>query len=79
MQLGSCVHIVRGVLWLGGHVVLRNWHQQGKTGYHLKEKAGCPQGNVATETSSLVSQVTTVGHILTICYEPLVSPNSAYW
>ena len=37
-QLGSCGHIVEGVSWSGGHIVLRNWHQQRKTGYCLKEK-----------------------------------------
>ena len=52
------------------------WAPAGKTGYRLKEKAGCPQGSVATETSSFVCQVTTVGHILTIRYEPLVRPNN---
>ena len=37
-QLGSCGHIVEGVSWSGGHIVLRNWHQQGKMGHCLKEK-----------------------------------------
>ena len=74
-QLGSCDHVVRGVSWSGGHIVLRNWHQQGKTGYRLKEETGCHQGNVATVTSSLVCQVTTVGRFLNNMYEPLVDPS----
>ena len=70
-QLESCGHIVKGVSWSGGHVVLRNWHQQGKTGYHLKEKTGSCQGNVATAISPLVCQVTTMDHILTTAMSPL--------
>ena len=62
LQLGSCDHVVRGVSWSGGHIVLRNWHQQGKTGYRLKEETGCHQGNVTTVTSSLVCQVTIMGY-----------------
>ena len=38
LQLGSCDHVVIGVSQAGGHIVLRNWHQQGKTGHCLKEK-----------------------------------------
>ena len=53
-QLGSCGHLVKGFSWSGGQGVLRNWHQQGKTGYRLKGKIGCRQDNVATVTSSLV-------------------------
>ena len=37
LQLGSYGHLVEGFSGSGGHVVLRNWHQQGKTGYRLKE------------------------------------------
>ena len=74
-QLESCGHIVKGVSWSGGHVVLRNWHQQGKTGYRLKEKTGSRQGNVATAISPLVS-----GHhhgpYFNYSYEPLESPNT---
>ena len=37
MQLGSCDHVVRGISPSGGHVVLRNLHQEGKTGITLRE------------------------------------------
>ena len=74
-QLGSCGHAVEGVSQLGGHIVLRNGHQQGETGYCLQGKQVAHPGNVATVTSSLVCQGTTMGHILTIYYEPLVNPN----
>ena len=73
LQLGSYGHLVEGVSQSDGHVVLRNWHQQGKTGYRLKEGTVCPQGNVATVTSSLVCQGTIMGHTLTICYKPLAN------
>ena len=75
-QLGSCGHTVEGVS-LSGHIVLRNWHEQGETGYCLQEKQDTHQSNVTTVTSSLVCQVTTMGHLLTICYEPLVNANVA--
>ena len=64
--------LVEGVSWLGGHIVLRNWHQQEKVGW---KKQDARWGKVATVTSSLVCQVTTMVHILTICYEPLVISN----
>ena len=48
----------------GGHVVLRHWHQQGKTGYCFKEKTAHHQGIVVTVTSSLVCQVTYNGPFL---------------
>ena len=41
-QVGSSDNLAEGVSWLGGHVVLENWHQQGRPGYCLKEKTGCP-------------------------------------
>ena len=37
LSLGSYGHLVEGFSGSGGHVVLRNWNQQGKTGYRLKE------------------------------------------
>ena len=74
-QMGSSDHLVEGVSWLGGHVVLENWHQQGKAGYCLKERTGCPPENVAAATSPLTCQVTTMAHSLTICCEPLANPN----
>ena len=74
-QLGSCGHVVQGVSWLGGHVVLRNWHQQGKTGYRLKEKTGCPpkQCGHCDFTPCLSGHHN--GRFLTTWYKPLVNPN----
>ena len=42
----------------------------------LRNKQDAHQGNVATVTSSLVNQVTTMVHILAICYKPLINPNN---
>ena len=74
-QLGSYGHVVERVSLSGGHIVLRKWHHQGKTGCHLK----VIQGNVATVISSLVCQVTTMSHILTTCYEPFLYSIGLYF
>ena len=71
LQLGSYGHLVEGVSQLGGHVVLRNWHQQGKTGYRLKEGTVCPPGQCGHCDFIPCLSGTTMGHILTIRYEPL--------
>ena len=87
-QLGSCGHIVEGVSWSGGHIVLRNWHQQRKTGYRLKEETGCPPGpGGRCDFISCLSgrhngpgfnYILTIKHItyFNYNYEPLVNPNS---
>ena len=56
-QLGSYGHLVEGVSQSGGHIVLRNWHQQEKQDITLRKVQSAHQGNVATVTSSLVCQV----------------------
>ena len=75
-QLESCGHIVEGVSWLGGRVVLRNWHQQGKTGYHLKEKNRKPSGQC--DHHDFIPCLS--GHhnrpYFNYSYEPLESPNT---
>ena len=87
-QLGSCGHIVEGVSWSGGHIVLRNWHQQRKTGYRLKEETGCPPGpGGRCDFISCLSgrhngpgfnYILTIKHItyFNYNYEPLMNPNS---
>ena len=75
-QLGSCGHVVEGVSQSGGHIVLRNWHQQGKTGYRLKEETGCPPGPGGRCDFTPCMSGCHNGPYFNYSYEPLVNPNS---
>jgi len=74
-QLGSCGHIVEGVSWSGGHIVLRNWHQQRKTGYCLKEETGCPPGPGGRCDFIPCLSGRHNGPYFNYNYKPLVNPN----
>ena len=75
-QLRSCGHIVEGVSRSGGHIVLRNWHQQRKTGYRLKEETGCPPGPGGRCDFISCLSGRHNGPYFNYSYEPLVNPNS---
>ena len=75
LQLGSCGHIVKEVSQSGGHIVLRNWHQQRKTGYRLKEETGCPPGPGGRCDFTPCMSGCHSGPYFNYSYEPLVNPN----